>query len=458
MTVSAHATDTYYCDTGDDTTGAGTKASPWQTWQKAVTTLDAGSAGDNIYLCEGGEFTYYSSAVNTACTANSPCTISSYQPDDINPADVGVLPHIEVATGAVNSGIQFSSGAAYITIKNVHIQADLYEKTYQTWGVWLNAETSHITVDNVTLEDLGAGINVSGSNVGDIPHEYLTVKNSTFINNWSVGFIGGATYLKVYDNYFTGNGNNGGGRPIYVTGSRDGWVTDYGHDYIFSGNVMEYNIPANIGNGAWAGSGDLENDYHCNGGDVFGGHGANMENLTYKNMIIRESKTTAQLASTGCWGFTMDVGWPDADEDFRNMVFQNDEVYYAGKQGFGCSNCDGVIFRENIAYLIHASGDGIVTSNKGDEDLVYPTETMSAFYNLVVQEKVDSNTQRGIYGNPAAAAELLSDVQWNVVIFADADANNQCVSTDTGSTVQNNFCFEVDGSGDFTVSTKYISN
>lgn len=459
LTVSAYATDTYYCDTGDDSTGAGTKASPWATWQKAVTTLDGGSAGDNIYLCEGGEFTYYSSAVNTTCTANSPCIITSYQPDDIAPGDVGVQPVIVVATDGVTSGIQISSGAAYITIRDLLFKADEWVKTDTSWGIWLNAETSHITIDDVTFEDVAVGINVTGSLLGDTPHDYLTVKNSRFINNWNVGFIGGATYLRLYDNYFTKNGQNGGGRPIYINGSRDNWDPDYAHDYLASGNVMEYNIPADAGNGAYAGTGDVVNDYHCNLGDVFGGHGANMENLMYKNMVIRESKTTALLVSNGCWGFTFDQGWPDADEDFRNLVFQNDEVYYAGQLGFGCSNCDGVVFRENITYIANTSGVGIRTSNKADEDLTYPTESMFAYYNLVVQDIANSsNPQGGIWGTPEAAISINSNIEWNVIIFSDTDVNNKCTATDSGSTVQNNFCFEVDGSGNFTVSTKYITN
>lgn len=459
LTVSANATDTYYCDTGDDTTGAGTKADPWQTWQKAVTTLDAGAAGDNIYLCEGGQFTYYSGAVNTTCTSGSPCLITSYQPDDINPLDIGVKPVIVLATSGVTSGLQLSNNATYITVKDLKFLADEWVKTDTTWGIWLNAETSHITIDNVTFEDVAVGVNVTGSLLGDSPHDYLTVKNSRFINNWNVGFIGGATYLKLLDNYFTRSGQNGGGRPIYINGSRDNWVADYAHDYLASGNIMEYNIPADAGNGAYAGTGDVINDYHCNGGDIFGGHGANMENLMYKNMVIREDRATALLVNTGCWGFTFDQGWPDADEDFRNLVFQNNEVYWAGTLPYGCSNCDGVRFVENIGYIRNNSGVGIRSSNKADEDATYPTENMFVYYNLLVQDKVDtSNSQYGILGSPIAAASITVNAEWNVVIFSDDDANNKCTATDTGSVVQNNFCFEIDSSGDFFVSTNYVTN
>lgn len=459
MTVSAHATDTYYCDTGDDTTGAGTKASPWQTFTKATVTLDGGSAGDRVLLCEGGVFDYSDNTVNTTCTANNPCYIMSYQPDDIAPEDVGVKPDIVVTIDPRKTGVNFGSGAAYIINKDYRIIADdwgIVGEREQAWGAFLAAETDHIVFDNMRFEDLGVGVHLLATALGDTPQVNVTIKNSHFENVWSVGMLGGMDNYHLIDNTFNLNGNNSGGRPIYLGGGTSYYgddPDDTGHDYIVSGNVMTNSAPSDIGNGAYAGVWEA-GTYGCNR-TVLGGHGI-MVNTTIKNNIVREDKETAALAPGGCWAYAIDTAWPETDEHFINLVFQNNEAYYAGNLMYSCSNCDGVIFRENIGYGVNG-GTGILAANR-DEDTAHPTETMYSYYNLIVQEKVDiSNFQTGVESRHYIAAAVIADIEWNVFIFADSDANNRCTLTDSGSTVSNNFCFNVDGSGNFVVNTNYVT-
>ena len=453
LTVSAYATDTYYCDTGDDSTGAGTKASPWKTFTKAATTLNNGAAGDNIYLCEGGSFTHSTQTISTTCTANNPCTIGAYQPDDIAPEDIGVRPIIVVDAAAQNTGIYFGFGAAYTTIRDIEIKSSSWTSAYAPWGIFFYGENSYMTIDNMWFEDLYLAVHIYGTLLGDTEQNNILVKNSHFENMRSVGILGTGAYYKNFNNTYNLNGSNSGGRPLYNGGGTvdNGGDPDRSHDLLISGNVLTNSAPSDIGNGAYAGSW-AEGTYGCNR-TVFGGHGI-ITNFMIKNNIIIEDKNTVL---GGCWGFVIDTAWPEPDEDFTNLIMQNNENYYAGNLNYGCSNCDGVIFRENIAYNVNG-GTAIMAANR-TEDTSHPTETMYAYYNLVVFDRLNTGSNiYGIRGVPDVAAEVISDIQWNVVIFSDTSAFNNCTSTDSGSTVQNNFCFQIDGSGNFTVSTNYATN
>ena len=442
MTVSAHATDTYYCDTGDDSTGAGTKASPWRTFQKATVTLDGGSAGDNVYLCEGGEFVYSTNTVNTTCTANNPCTIGAYQPDDINPADIGVKPVVVVDASSQHTGLTFDSGASYITVRDFHILASAWDNVSAApWGVFLYHETDHITFDNMRFEDLAVGVHIYQNVEGYDPQDAPTIKNSHFENNWSVGAAGGSDNYHLINNTFNLNGSNTGGRPVYMGG-------DNVHDNLIVGNVMTNSAPSNIGNGVYAGVW-TEGQFGC-ARDVLGAHGTHT-NTFIKNNIVREDKTTVTGA---CWAFSVDTAYVEEDEHFIDLVFQNNESYYGGNSQYSCSNCTGVMFRENIGYSVNG-GVGIRAASR-TEDVPHPTTSMSALYNFLVFETVTTEGNLGIDGRYVDTTTVIADIQWNVIIFPD-NTNNTCTSADSGSTVSNNFCFDVDGSGNFVVNTNYAT-
>lgn len=444
LTVSAHATDTYYCDTGDDSTGAGTKASPWKTFQKATVTLDNGAAGDNVYLCQGGSFTYSTNAIATVCTSANPCSIDDYQPDDIDPADVGVAPDIVIPTNAQHTGVTFDLSAAYITLRDIKFSGDAWDDTYQPWGAYLYRATDHIIIDNVTFDTLGIGVHIYQTVEGYDPQAYPTVKNSRFENLWSQGILGGANNSHVYNNSFNLSGFDVFGHPVYLGG-------DNVSDYVISGNIITNSAPSDIGNGAYAGTW-ASGTYGCTSVALVG-HGITTNTLI-KNNVVREEKETV---GGGCWGFAIDTAYPETDEHHVNLIMQNNESYYGGNQQYSCSNCTGVIFRDNIGYSING-GNGIVSASR-TEDTPHPTTSMSAFYNLIVHEKVDTgNYQIGVNTRNVGTTTVTGDIQWNVLIFSDDDAFNLCTSSDSGSTVQNNFCFQIDGSGNFTVSTNYVTN
>ena len=440
LTVSAHATNYYFCDTGNDTTGDGSIGNPWASWDKATATLNSGSAGDGIFLCSGGSFAPSSqTTITTDCTSSDMCTFSAYGSGD-RPEITGGGPRLD--------------SASYINFSNLSFMSTWTSGSGDT-GAFLNAENQHITFDNVKFEGFYVAINIVASFLVDDPQTYIDIKNSQFVNNSGFGIIGSSTFGRVYGNTFDRNGVDAFTRPEYISGGTTQYDEnpDYIQGVVVSGNTYINNAPGDIGNGAYAGSW-TSGTYGCVS-TVVGGHGIHI-GTTIKNNIVREEKATAALASGGCWGFSLDTAWPEIDEHFVNLLFQNNENYYAGNVMYSCSNCDGVIFRENIGYGIN-SGIGMLAANR-TEDTPHPTETISAYYNLLVHEKVDtSNAQKGIEGRHYEAAAVIADLHWNVLIFPDDDAFNYCTYTDAGSDTSDNFCFEIDSSGDFFVSTNYIT-
>lgn len=441
FTVTAQAANYYVCDTGNDVTGDGSYANPWGTYEKAVTTLNSGSAGDNVYLCKGGVFDMGSPPIlRTACTIDNQCVLGSYE----------IAGSGETERPIVNSPedpdtiLDVYYGARYITVRGLNFIDEWEDVSNADWGILIYQNAQHITIDDMRFEGFHVGVHISGSSSEETKNQYLTIKNSVFWNIRSVGILGGAKYYSIVDNYFHANGRNGGGRPIYLGGDSEQYTIP-GHvtDILVSGNILENSSPSDIGNGAYNGVWE-PGKYGCNR-QVIGGHGI-FNRLRISNNIVREAKGTAL---GGCWGISIDEGNSTSNENMQNLIIENNRVEWVGGLAIGCGNCDGAIIRHNLVFQDHSGSVFHIPAKP--EDTPTPTEAAELYGNTAV---VDLPSTAGITGFYliGEVSDIVADVHDNLIVFNDAShVNTKCAKIETGSTFLNNYCFEVNESGDLVV-------
>ena len=468
LTVSANAADYYYCDTGDDTTGDGSIESPWRSYDKAQLQMDAD--GSSMYFCEGGTFPtaravqanfishVYGSAANRG-------VIGAY---NANGDPIGTLakPLLTVANGGGGyKGIRLAY-IDYLTIRDIAIESDawIFDYAHQNWGIWIYEDTVDILIDNVSISKLGIATNISNSGSASNGNHTVTIKNSHFEKNWTVAHLGAAKHYNIINNTYDKNGANGGGRPIYLGGGRATSIANWYETVNVLGNTFTNNAPGDVGLGFgdYDGSDDILGKWGCSRGSVIGGHGEWAASGLIRiagNRIIE-----VQDASSQCWPISLDEGWPDSDERIP-LIIENNYAENIGNMGFGCSNCDGVIVRNNVVNMGENNGAGITINSKDESPVTddtdpatYPTTTAEVYGNLII---MDSGTQ----GNPAQGINLLggdatiaADVHDNLIIRTnDISVDSTCIWYETGSTLANNICIIVDASGDLSISNEFTA-
>jgi len=163
--VTALADDYYFSATGNDTTGEGSQANPWQTIDK-LNTLDL-NPGDNVYFRAGDMFIgkimldVSDSATDPAGTlTGAPVTLSSFggdtRPVISSPSDHGL--HAVDAGGIEVRGLEFSGGG------------NVTEASNTTNGLFFENSQSHFRLQHVYIDDVvvhgfgEAGIKVHATN------------------------------------------------------------------------------------------------------------------------------------------------------------------------------------------------------------------------------------------------------------------------------------------------------
>jgi hypothetical protein len=461
LSVSANATDYYFCDTGNDS-GAGTINDPWASIEKfrTVSTL---SAGDNRYFCEGGEW-LYPDATNTyiggTCEVDNRCNITSYQAPDIAPEDVGVLPWIDAGATAYNV-FRTNGHLKFVTISRIDMRRATWQHANNTpaqQAIFIyGGDMRGIIVENNNFENMRVGIE-SGDVSLSVGVVDLKVRNNRFENMSSVGLLVGADGLSITNNTFNLNGSqHGGGRPIYINGSRDTTSPDLHRNTTISGNTITNSSPSNNGSGAGDYNGVWEAGMFGAYRQTIGGHG-NMGGYTYI-----ANNTTTEIKGSGLggglgggWGISIDSGWAQPDEQYPNLRMLNNEAYWTGNQSFGCNACIGSKFQNNIGYS-DREATGISVPAKSEAATDIKTTSSMAEYNLFVFDYDNTGgLARGVAMYNGNEVNLISDIQYNVIIFGNDSTNNKCAAYETGSTYQNNFCFAVNSAGNIINHTATI--
>ncbi len=322
FSVSANAQDYYFCDNGNDKNDGKSEASPFKTVSKLYERFRNMEGGDSLLLCRGGKFQYSQAKklFNYKCSADKPCTISDYGKE-------GLASPILHYTGT-HAGLWFSDSPnnhadGGYNISNLTLISDQNQGS----GILIADDVDDFHVKNVHVEGFRIGFNSAGAGDGGNGNrmsDRISLTNSTIINNADQGFIGACNDCLIENNNFE---NNGFAREIFNHNIYLGSRTRHTNMIIRSNTLYK---STNI-NG------------QCKGVSLVA-HG-NIDNLTIENNHIKEDKNAVH---GHCFGISVDPGYSDTDESFRNVVIRSNTLINMGSIGIGCSSCDGAKITENI--------------------------------------------------------------------------------------------------------------
>lgn len=321
--LASHAQDYYFCNVGGNDSNSGTSASsPFKSYDKAMSLFSKLNAGDQLLFCKGGQFIAASTYTlfNTKATADNPITIASYTPAN---ASNSAAPQI---VNTLGNAFYFNTrntatADGGVIIKDLNISGD-----GKGYGVFLLNGFSNVTVDNVTISNFHAGMDIGG---GALQSNNITLKDSTIINNWEQGFLGGANNLLIENNTFENNGFKGKNATyfyhnVYLSTPIHGSPN---HNVIIKGNTL-YKAAMRDG--------------MCGGASLVA-HGET-NGLLIDSNTIKEDKGAAKQY---CYGIGVGPAYSDA-EKFTDVKITNNKLLNMGMIGIALGSIVGGEVKDNV--------------------------------------------------------------------------------------------------------------
>ena len=332
----------YACDSGDDNNSGTSHLAPFKTASRALNEFNKMNGGDSVLFCRGGKFPSpnRNTLFNQKCSANSVCTLGAY--------GQGNKPEI-FSTGQT-AALYFTDGGAPSPSKGYVIKdlALVSDKT-TLFGIQLYNDVDDVTIENVHIQGFGIGVYSAGANTVTSStvngtNDRLVLRDSTIINNYGQGWLGGGVGVLIENNVFENNGFEKAvfNHNIYLSG-KSGHVTS---DVIVRGNIL---YKSAVING------------QCKGVSLVG-HGL-MNNVLIENNIIKEDEGTAGL---GCWGIAIDPGYA-SEEVFNSLTIRNNTIENLGGLAIGCASCVDATIEGNT--ILDPSGTlttGISVPNRAE--------------------------------------------------------------------------------------------
>lgn len=347
----------YYCDcrtgaggsctAGNDMTGAGTQASPYQTINAAMTWLSGGTNRTAV-LCQGGSFTPPSTqgkfgfvlAANLSCPSGSICNELREYPV----GGTGAKPVINNLSGNQYLFSTINGGGGY-RFMNLKLQGtwDSNRTTDGNWGYFLYENTAlnpvpppihDIDIENVDMDSFDLAVD----NAIDA-NSNITIIGNHFTNSSTWAYLGGSSNLTISFNSFINNGSD----------------NIYDHAIYFATHtpVSNVSIVGNFITGFSTASGNA----NCVG-SPFTGHAA-VTNLTVSGNVVVESTTAAPT----CYGigFTNTTAAQGAIY-LRNALFSDNIVVNGGAAGIAITSCPFCVIENNLVISqSNSGGAGIST-------------------------------------------------------------------------------------------------
>ena len=461
----------YYCDctgvgqtcaaagmtSGNDTTGAGTQVSPYQTIQKAWTWLNSGT-NRTVALCQGGAFAAPSAnglyglvaGVNSGCAAGTICNEIREYPVS------GTFAKPIIINNAGNYYL-FSTinGGGGLRFMNLRWQGT---QTLQAGGqnVGLFAYVNHslgrpnihdITIWNVDIDSFDIGVDDSV----DLYNSNFALKGNHFTNVLNWGYVGASSNLLIgYNSFINTGSDNAFDHAIYFA-PHDG-VTNAA----IVGNYITGFSVSTTNNGS-------TNNTNCVGGP-FTAHAA-ITNLTVSGNIVNEANT----AEATCWGISFtDTTSVQNPVYLYNAIFSNNIIVNGGNTPFAVDNCPSCIIQNNLIITQEStggagSGAGISAPNdiSRSQDPIMTGATISN-NTIYFDSNVTVGTVGGIFMQPEGTGYKIAN---NTVMYANSSAlyvvncYNYGPSVAALSFVNNNNCYSTASNVNwaFNASTGYAT-
>ncbi len=346
---AAPAATTYYvcdcqpgadgdCAAGSDANPGTDPVAPWQTYERARTQFNSGTAGDETRFCQGGAFDLGSGSgqwTNLSCTAVQPCMVSDYTPpwatgDEARPIlSRSMDAH---AFELANGGDAVADGG--YTFQNLDLRCP--GCTNSGWAFFFYNDVNDVLIENVRIDGFAIGVHLAGANacaVGDAlcngQNDRITLRQLTITNSDHQGILGGANDLLIENSYLENNG--------------DGTIFDH-NIYVSGGSGITIR-----GNELYRSS--LDGSGNCNGTSLVG-HGI-LNNVLIEANVVREA---LGMANDACWGIAITPAY-DTAESFSNVTIRGNRVENVGNVAIGMASCLNCTIENNV--LIQNQGFGM---------------------------------------------------------------------------------------------------
>ena len=422
----------YYCDCsgagqtcaaagaqGNDSTGAGTQALPYQTIGAAMTFLSGGNHRSAV-LCQGGSFpaTSVLSMSNTTCTAGTICNELREYPVGgttnakpiIDSTSMGGISLIKTPQNSINGGWQLMN----LRMNGPQVSGSEGFFFYSNTGSYLH----DVVIKNVDINGFQAGIDNGWPN-----NQNITITGNHFTNEMRWGILGASNSLNINYNSFINSGSS-------ITYDHAIYLGTNGTFSISNVNVI----------------GNYISGYYSTGtgtqcvGEPLVAHAAVTNLVVSGNVIIEPTNSNPQ-----CYGMSFDnTGGPTNYAWYRNALFSDNIIINVGNIGMQISNCPYCVIENNV---IISEGSVTVVG------IVSPNNRANAGYNDVgTNVKMVNNTAyfgvnhtTGIYAGFEISTEGVNHLMANNTVVYEATSGPMAcfkiVPTVTMADMNNNNCF-----------------
>ena len=348
------------CVAGNDTTGNGSAANPYQSLAKAVTTLNAASSGTTIAMCQGGAFNATASyTINTTCTAGTTCfDLREYSPTTFSAT---AKPIINNSLSSILFTVQNGHGG--VRFMNLSFKGN-NTGSNELFFLWNAAHD--VTIANNTIDSFSLPID-NENQTSATSNTNVTVTGNNITNSSVMGFLGGGNNQVLSYNYFEGNGTN------------DGSAYRNHSIYISSHNSVTGNYV--IGNYVHGQYGST-----CYGSQIVV-HSIDSDLQIKGNYVAAD----ASAANIHCWGIEVDNGAYAAGD--TGAVISNNTILVGGNEGIVMNNCNTCEISNNL----------LVNNTSANYGGISVASQAHGSFNLNTNTTVKNNT---IYFSPATSGSL----------------------------------------------------
>ncbi len=368
---------TYFCDcgtgpsgscvAGNDSTGAGTAASPYQTIAKAMSTLNSASTGATVALCNGGTFneTGALSYTNTSCTpgaAGSPKYCFDFREYSSPNFTSSAKPIINQSSGANALVIQSNNGGGGLRIMNLDFEGNATAAGLFLYaGNGTHTAKSDILFANNDINGFTIGIQDAEATTTPYVNQNVSAIGNNFTNNKNDAWLGSSNYSNINYNYMYGNGSD----------------TSLDHSIYLDGETPVTNFTIK-GNYIWNPSVAT-----CSG-TIIVVHGQKLYTDIESNYIGEDSSHY----NNGCWGIGVIEGAYGTPEYFRNTSIIGNTIVNGGTAPIALAeSTDSIIANNTIINLTSGGGIGIsvpaetYVASEGDDQNNATTVVNNTIYN-----------------------------------------------------------------------------
>ncbi len=443
--TAAHATAYYFsdcqagaatsCVAGNDSNAGTSAAAPWRSTTKLQSAFNAGKPGDQFLLARGGAWSavnmtlFNTNGANPSAMIANPMVIDSYAPSWGGAAkpvlstssDATIFDFTNSSTPDVNGGY---------TLRNLALKGGGV-------GVRLFNGVQNVLIDNLTIDGFTSGVACGGVVDPASNPSFITVRNSTFLNNSAIGIgMFGCPNVLVEGNTLDNNGFTRPGldHPIYISGNNYGYVTN---NVVIRNNTLTNNA---VSTG------------YCRA-SVIVGHDVGADWLIENNTIYQAPGT----AYPTCWGISFSPANGGYVEGMDRLIIRGNTIANVGNNGIEVAACRTCTIENNVVVWETTTEAIGIRHHLAPTTPTYVGTALTVRNNSIYFFRT-SDTSRGVVVNDQGTNHTVVS---NLVYFGPSSIAHACFDTNQSASAFSawnyNLCFGAPWTGTYATRAAFNS-